>query len=53
VLCPADNFAKSFDLGEDGLGSGSPHEGLGMLIPVRHKAFDLAAQLPRWTVLAT
>jgi hypothetical protein len=43
VLCPADNFTKSLEFGENRLGSCGPYEGLGMLIPIGHEALDLVA----------
>ena len=45
VLCPADNFAKSFEFGEDGVGGSGPHEGLGVLIVVFNELMDFALQI--------
>ena len=48
VLCPADNFAKSFEFGEDGVGGCGPHEWLRMGIVVGDEPLDLAHQVWKW-----
>jgi hypothetical protein len=45
VLCPADNFAKSFEFGQDGFGRSGPHEGPGVLIVVFDELMDFAFQV--------
>ena len=45
VLCPADNFAKSFEFGKDGVGRCGPHEGPGVLIVVFDELMDFAFQV--------
>jgi TonB dependent receptor len=45
VWCPAVNFAKSFEFGQDGIGRIGPHEGLGVLIVMFDELMDFAFQI--------
>ena len=45
LLCSADNFAKFFEFGKDGVGGGGPHGELGVLIAVFHELIDFAFQV--------
>ena len=41
VWCPADNFGKSFELGENGVGGRCPFEGARVQVVMRDEGFDL------------
>jgi hypothetical protein len=41
VSCPAEEFRKSFDFAEDGVGAGRPGEGPGSGVVGRHEAVGL------------
>ena len=45
VLCPTDNFRKSFELGEHGIGGGSPLKRTRVKIVVRDECFDFLHKL--------
>src|SRR5438270_205534 len=45
VCCPTENFAKTLNFSEDGFGRRGPHEGTGVVIPVRDEVLNAAAQV--------
>ena len=45
MLCPADNFAESFEFGQDGVGGSGPHKGPRVLIVVLDELIDLAFEV--------
>ena len=45
VWCPADNFAKPLELGQDGLGGGGLHKGPRVVVVVLNELVDLALEI--------